>query len=219
MQMAFQLLSLSFHFSFPKKENNTCMRKSTIPRIKRTPCSFPGSALLWPAQHVRLVTLSGYISCSSKKDMLWGHSTPTFYKFKKKMGRGGGLVYSVSYRNLLQDSTAPNGSSSTHRNVIRFYISIVFLVRHVTKSGSHSFLLTPTLLFSSFYLILHTFSYAKDIRFGQDARLPLLAGVNKLADAVAVTMGPKVRLPLLFGHFPPAAMLARYLLLFSFQKK
>ena len=84
MQMAFQLLSLSFHFSFPKKENNTCMRKSTIPRIKRTPCSFPGSALLWPAQHVRLVTLSGYIFCSSKKDMLWGHSTPTFYKFKKK---------------------------------------------------------------------------------------------------------------------------------------
>jgi len=35
--------------------------------------------------------------------------------------------------------------------------------------------------------------YAKDIRFGQDARLPLLAGVNKLADAVAVTMGPKGR--------------------------
>ena len=150
MQMAFQLLSLSFHFSFPKKENNTCMRKSTIPRIKRTPCSFPGSALLWPAQHVRLVTLSGYIFCSSKKDMLWGHSTPTFSKLKKKMGRGGGLVYSVSYRNLLQDSTAPNGSSSTHRNFIRFYISIVFLVRHVTKSGSHSFPLTPTLLFLLF---------------------------------------------------------------------
>lgn len=35
--------------------------------------------------------------------------------------------------------------------------------------------------------------YAKDIRYGQDARLPLLAGVNKLADAVAVTMGPKGR--------------------------
>ena len=34
---------------------------------------------------------------------------------------------------------------------------------------------------------------AKDIRFGADARLPLLAGVNKLADAVAVTMGPKGR--------------------------
>jgi len=35
--------------------------------------------------------------------------------------------------------------------------------------------------------------YAKDIRYGQEARLPLLAGVNKLADAVAVTMGPKGR--------------------------
>lgn len=35
-------------------------------------------------------------------------------------------------------------------------------------------------------------NYAKDIRFGQDARQPLLAGVDKLANAVAVTMGPKV---------------------------
>eukprot|EP00911_Craspedida_sp_UC1_P000611 UC1_evm1s468 len=38
-----------------------------------------------------------------------------------------------------------------------------------------------------------TRGYAKDINFGMDARLPLLAGVNKLADAVAVTMGPKGR--------------------------
>jgi chaperonin GroEL len=33
---------------------------------------------------------------------------------------------------------------------------------------------------------------AKDIRFSYQAREKLLAGVNKLADAVAVTMGPKV---------------------------
>ena len=35
--------------------------------------------------------------------------------------------------------------------------------------------------------------YAKDIRYTQEARAPLLIGVDKLADAVAVTMGPKVR--------------------------
>ena len=33
---------------------------------------------------------------------------------------------------------------------------------------------------------------AKDLKFGQDARVAMLQGVNKLADAVAVTLGPKV---------------------------
>lgn len=35
--------------------------------------------------------------------------------------------------------------------------------------------------------------YAKDVRFGIECRDAVLAGVNKLADAVAVTLGPKVR--------------------------
>jgi len=34
--------------------------------------------------------------------------------------------------------------------------------------------------------------YAKDIRFGAEAKRPMLHGVDVLADAVAVTMGPKV---------------------------
>ena len=34
---------------------------------------------------------------------------------------------------------------------------------------------------------------AKEIKFGEDARRGLLNGVNKLADAVRVTMGPKGR--------------------------
>ena len=34
---------------------------------------------------------------------------------------------------------------------------------------------------------------AKEIKFGEDARKSLLNGVNKLADAVRVTMGPKGR--------------------------
>lgn len=34
--------------------------------------------------------------------------------------------------------------------------------------------------------------YAKDVRFGGDVRAQMLQGVDVLADAVAVTMGPKV---------------------------
>ena len=34
---------------------------------------------------------------------------------------------------------------------------------------------------------------AKDIKFGEDARKKLLNGVNKLADTVKVTLGPKGR--------------------------
>ena len=37
-----------------------------------------------------------------------------------------------------------------------------------------------------------TRAYAKDLKFYNDARARLLVGVNKLADAVAVTMGPRV---------------------------
>lgn len=40
--------------------------------------------------------------------------------------------------------------------------------------------------------------YAKDVRFGAEVRALMLQGVDVLADAVAVTMGPKVRSPLAF---------------------
>ena len=36
-------------------------------------------------------------------------------------------------------------------------------------------------------------NYAKDVRFGADVRALMLQGVDVLADAVAVTMGPKVK--------------------------
>uniref|UniRef100_A0A673SV33 60 kDa heat shock protein, mitochondrial n=1 Tax=Suricata suricatta TaxID=37032 RepID=A0A673SV33_SURSU len=43
-------------------------------------------------------------------------------------------------------------------------------------------------------LALHlTRAYAKDVKFGADARALMLQGVGLLADAVAVTMGPKGR--------------------------
>ena len=34
---------------------------------------------------------------------------------------------------------------------------------------------------------------AKDIKFGEDARRAMEAGINKLADTVKVTLGPKGR--------------------------
>jgi hypothetical protein len=39
-----------------------------------------------------------------------------------------------------------------------------------------------------------TYATGKDVKFGEEARSLMLAGVRKLADAVAVTLGPKVRL-------------------------
>ena len=36
--------------------------------------------------------------------------------------------------------------------------------------------------------------YAKDIKFGPEARQLMLQGVDTLADSVAVTMGPKVNM-------------------------
>ena len=35
-------------------------------------------------------------------------------------------------------------------------------------------------------------TYAKDLKFGAEARREMLIGVDLLADAVAVTLGPKV---------------------------
>ena len=35
--------------------------------------------------------------------------------------------------------------------------------------------------------------YAKDIKYGEDARSSMLAGVDQLTKAVAATLGPKVR--------------------------
>lgn len=40
--------------------------------------------------------------------------------------------------------------------------------------------------------------YAKDLKFGSEGRKAMLVGVDLLADAVAVTMGPKVLLILSF---------------------
>ena len=46
---------------------------------------------------------------------------------------------------------------------------------------------------------------AKDIVFGNEARARLLRGIDKLADAVAVTMGPKVFGPLLHSLTRPGS--------------
>ena len=44
------------------------------------------------------------------------------------------------------------------------------------------------------FLFQQTRHYAKDIKFGIDCRAAVLEGVEKLADAVQVTLGPKVKL-------------------------
>mgnify|MGYP000099167943 CR=1 FL=1 len=50
---------------------------------------------------------------------------------------------------------------------------------------------------------------AKDVKFGNDARVKMLRGVNVLADAVKVTLGPKGRNVVLdksFGARPSPKM-------------
>lgn len=50
----------------------------------------------------------------------------------------------------------------------------------------------PNVLRSAAARQLAVRSYAKDVRFGAEVRALMLQGVDVLADAVAVTMGPKV---------------------------
>lgn len=50
----------------------------------------------------------------------------------------------------------------------------------------------PSVLRSTVARQLAVRSYAKDVRFGAEVRALMLQGVDILADAVAVTMGPKV---------------------------
>lgn len=51
----------------------------------------------------------------------------------------------------------------------------------------------PTMLRGAALRQLQARTYAKDVRFGAEVRALMLQGVDILADAVAVTMGPKGR--------------------------
>ena len=60
---------------------------------------------------------------------------------------------------------------------------------------------------------------AKELRFGVDARVAMLQGVDKLADAVAVTMGPKVNLLELGDSYFPVCFFLFFLAKFASVKK
>ena len=53
-------------------------------------------------------------------------------------------------------------------------------------------LIRPALAVSPIVRSQLTRNYAKEIKFGVEASSQMIKGVNILADAVAVTMGPKV---------------------------
>ncbi len=52
---------------------------------------------------------------------------------------------------------------------------------------------------------VRTMASGKEIMFGNDARAKLLMGVDKLAEAVKVTLGPKVRHRRAYSHFIASA--------------
>lgn len=56
---------------------------------------------------------------------------------------------------------------------------------------------------------------AKEIRFGVEARASMLRGVEELADAVKVTMGPKVRIVFRCFRFMILWILSDFVLCFS----
>ena len=51
---------------------------------------------------------------------------------------------------------------------------------------------------------------AKDVKFGNDARVKMLRGVNVLADAVKVTLGPKGRNVVLATTWFPSVSIIYY---------
>lgn len=63
------------------------------------------------------------------------------------------------------------------------------MLRRVIQSNTSN--ISKTFLKNNYNIAYR--SYAKEIRFGGDARSSMLAGVNKIADAVQVTLGPKGR--------------------------
>lgn len=60
------------------------------------------------------------------------------------------------------------------------------------KRMFHAPAVTRALARSAYNQLSKRFYAAKDLKFGGDARASMLVGVDLLADAVAITMGPKV---------------------------
>ena len=58
------------------------------------------------------------------------------------------------------------------------------LLSHVLRQQQHSL--------AQRHLATSSVAWAKDVRFGSEVRREMLKGVDVLADAVSVTMGPKV---------------------------
>lgn len=76
--------------------------------------------------------------------------------------------------------------------LIRIFEGFVPILQIVCDSFSFQMYRLPNVLRSAVVRQLTVRSYAKDVRFGAEVRALMLQGVDILADAVAVTMGPKV---------------------------
>ena len=90
--------------------------------------------------------------------------------------------------------TLPKSDINFKRFLLYLYFQRMFrAARHLRsasrllpRSSVHQRMAPATALQTRFYP-------AKELKFGADARIGMLQGVDILADAVAVTMGPKVR--------------------------
>ena len=66
--------------------------------------------------------------------------------------------------------------------------------------------LTPSLQALQQFQVRH---FAKEVKFGVDCRAAVLSGVEKLADAVQVTLGPKVCMHASYQHIEDRCALKR----------
>ncbi len=91
-----------------------------------------------------------------------------------------------------------NDETEKRRNIEDFVFILLYFYRSFFSAltSQNMYRLAKTLSRTTSPLIQHVVrrSLAKDIKFGADARVLMLQGVDILADAVAVTMGPKVNL-------------------------
>jgi hypothetical protein len=71
-----------------------------------------------------------------------------------------------------------------------------------TRLTCRRWCLLPTAPLQAFQALQTRGYAAKELRFGDECRAGVLAGVEKLADAVQVTLGPKVRRQLVWGLEP-----------------
>lgn len=118
-------------------------------------------------------------------------STSTHHLYNRKLFRNCRVLSSILCT-LYSNHKHVNGLSwniPTTWSIASDYLQLreMQALRHLSRSAR--IFSSPARLAPS---VVPARCYAKEVRFGTEGQQSMLQGVNKLADAVAVTLGPKV---------------------------